>query len=112
MVDGNLIAFQDAGEDFPAQGQPVGYVQTAIQVLPDIIDYLSGLVVNGSEGRFLAGQEPVDSGCNDMEPVFQDTDERQEYPAGYPQAGNQEQAGLPFVSVCVESHLLMGYKDK
>ena len=91
---------------------PVGYVQMAIQVLPDIIDYLSGLVVDGSEGRLLAGQESVDSGCNDVEPVFQDTDERQEYPAGYPQAGNQEQAGLPFVSVCVESHLLMGYKDK
>ena len=45
----------------------------------NVFNNLPCLVVNGSKGRFLPQKEAVNSGGNDMELVFQDIDQREEY---------------------------------
>ena len=46
MIYTYLVAFKDAGEDLSAKRQAVRNVQTASQVLPDLVDCLCGLVVH------------------------------------------------------------------
>ena len=84
--------------------QPIGDVQVASEVLLNVSDDLSCLIVNRSEGRFPTKEKAIDSGRNNMEVVFQDINQRQEYLMRHPQPWNQKQTGIPFISASVESY--------
>ncbi len=65
-----------------------------IQVLPDIPDNLTRLVIHGSEFRLFSDQESVNSGRDDEIVALKEVDERQEYLIGYPSPGIISKAGL------------------
>ena len=61
----------------------------AVQVLLDILNCLSSLIVNRGKLRFLPDQKSVDANGNDVVFVFQQSYLWQEYLVGYSQPWDQ-----------------------
>ena len=106
VVDGNLVAFHDAGEDLPAEGQAVGAVQAAAVLLFHMGNDLRRLVVDGGETREGSEGETIDLGGDDAELVFQQADEGQEDLIRHAQARDEQQGGRGFLSENLEIHYL------